>query len=126
MGIPVKRQLLKSNLRSKRRGYYAKYIKPKQTKTLTDVLLFSQKGSTLDYREAEAAFKMSIDGIIEFLQQGFPINIDDLGTFTPKVSSPMVDDPDDLNQKNIKIDISFTPSEKIMEALLSAGIEFKN
>ena len=41
------------------------------TKTFEEILKASTHGSTLDYREAELACKMLIDGIADNIKQGY-------------------------------------------------------
>lgn len=59
---------------------------------------------------------------IEFsLYQGYSIHVDDLGIFSTNITSPVVDSPEDLTPKKVKIkSISYLPSKRLKSKMEKA------
>ena len=77
--LRVKKTLLKRKVEGvMQEGYYGRVI-TNGTKTFEDILKASTHGSTLDYREAELACKMLIDGIADSIKQGYIVDLGVLG-----------------------------------------------
>lgn len=126
MSITVRKRPIKSNIKGhEKNGYCFQAIK-KKTKTIDDVLKFSQKGSSIDYREAKAAFEMAIDGFIEYLKDGHPVDMGPLGRFLPTVKGKMGESPDEMTLKNIKIGLNYKISATLRSALAEAQIEIED
>ena len=79
----------------KKTGYYGKVI-ANGTKSFEDIVKQSTHGSTLDYREAELACKMMIDGIADSIKQGYIVDLGVLGKLYPAVSGTWKQDPEEL------------------------------
>lgn len=58
----------------KKSGFYGKVI-ANGKKSFEEILKASCKNTTLDYREAELACKMMIDGIADSIKQGYIVDI---------------------------------------------------
>ena len=70
-------------------GYVGRCI-TNGTATFEDILKQSCKESTLDYREAELAAKMLIDGISENLKNGKIVDLGVLGKLYPAVNGEKI------------------------------------
>ena len=86
MKIKIKKNTLVRKIDGvKKTGYYGKVI-ANGTKSFEDIVKQSTHGSTLDYREAELACKMMIDGIAENLRSGYIVDLGVLGKLYPAVN----------------------------------------
>ena len=69
--IKVKKTLFKRKIDGVTQAGYIGRVLSNGTKTFEEILKASTHGSTLDYREAELACKMLIDGIADNIKQGY-------------------------------------------------------
>jgi hypothetical protein len=69
----------------KKSGFYGKVI-ANGKKSFEEILKASCKNTTLDFREAELACKMMIDGIAENLREGYIVDLGVIGTLYPAVN----------------------------------------
>ena len=104
-------------------GFYGKVISH-GTKSFEDIVKMSCKGSTLDFREAELACKMMIDGIVDSIKQGFIVDLGPLGTLYPAVSSKWEEDPKDLALGDMTPRVNYKGSDDIMAAIKGATLSW--
>ena len=104
-------------------GYYGKVI-TNGTKTFEDILKASTHGSTLDYREAELACKMLIDGIADSIKQGYIVDLGVLGKLYPAVSGTWKQDPEELAIGDMKPKVNYKPGDDIAGAVKAARLSW--
>lgn len=104
-------------------GYVGRCI-TNGTATFEDILKQSCKGSTLDYREAELACKMMIDGIVENIKQGFIVDLGVLGKLYPAVNGKWSTDPDELVLADMKPKVNYKAGEDIAAAIKGAQLSW--
>ena len=102
----------------KKLGWFGKAV-PNGVKTYQDILKYSAKGSTLDYKEARVAIEFLLDGAVEFLSDGYTVDLGPLGKFAPAVEGKWAEDPDDLHLTDMKRKITYKPSEEVQKAVNS-------
>jgi hypothetical protein len=105
----------------KKTGYIGRVV-TQGTKDFTKILKESVHGSTLDYREAELAVKMWIDGITENLKEGYIIDLGPVGRLYPSVETPWEEDPDDLKLSTMKGKVNYRPGDDILGAVKGASL----
>ena len=111
--LKVKKTLLKRKIEGVvTEGYYGRVI-TNGTKTFEDILKASTHGSTLDYREAELACKMLIDGIADSIKQGYIVDLGVLGKLYPAVSGTWKQDPEELAIGDMKPKVNYKPGDDI-------------
>ena len=94
--LKIKKTLLKRKVEGvTKEGYYGRVI-TNGTKSFEDIVKQSTHGSTLDYREAELACKMMIDGIADSIKQGYIVDLGVLGKLYPAVNGKWDENADNL------------------------------
>ena len=96
-------------------GYVGRCI-TNGTATFEDILKQSCKGSTLDYREAELAAKMLIDGISENLKNGKIVDLGVLGKLYPAVNGKWDENADNLQLADMKPKVNYKAGADIEAA----------
>ena len=107
----------------KKTGYYGKVI-ANGKKTFEDIVKASTHGSTLDYREAELACKMMIDGIADSIKQGYIVDLGVLGRLYPAVNGSWSENPDDLQLSDMKPKVNYKPGDDIAAAVRGASLSW--
>ena len=120
--LKVKKTLLKRKMEGVTvPGYYGRVI-TNGTKTFEDILKSSTHGSTLDYREAELAAKMMIDGIADAIKQGYIVDLGVLGKLYPAVNGTWETDPDLLKLSDMKPKVNYKAGDDIAAAIKGASL----
>lgn len=104
-------------------GYIGRCI-TNGTATFEEILKISCKGSTLDFREAELAAKMLIDGITENLKNGKIVDLGPVGKLYPAVNGKWVTDPDELSLSDMKPKVNYSPGDDIAAAIRGAQLSW--
>ena len=122
--LRIKKTLLKRKVEGvMQEGYYGRVI-TNGTKTFEDILKASCHGSTLDYREAELACKMLIDGIADSIKQGYIVDLGVLGKLYPAVSGTWKQDPDELAIADMKPKVNYKAGDDIAGAVRAARLSW--
>ena len=122
--LKIKKTLLKRKVDGvTKEGYYGRVI-TNGTKTFEDILKASTHGSTLDYREAELACKMMIDGIVDSIKQGYIVDLGVLGKLYPAVNGKWETDPDDLQLSDMKTKVNYKAGDDIAAAIKGAQLQW--
>ena len=104
-------------------GYYGRVI-TNGTKTFDEILKASTHGSTLDYREAELAAKMMIDGIADAIKQGFIVDLGVLGKLYPAVNGTWKTDQTELSLQDMRPKVNYKPGDDIAAAVRGAQLQW--
>ena len=107
----------------KKTGFYGKVI-ANGKKTFEDIVKASTHGSTLDFREAELACKMMIDGIVENLRNGYIVDLGVLGTIYPAVTGKWDENADNLQLSDMKPKVNYKPGADIDAAIKGAQLSW--
>ena len=122
--LKVKKTLLKRKMEGVTvPGYYGRVI-TNGTKSFEDIVKQSTHGSTLDYREAELACKMMIDGIADSIKQGYIVDLGVLGKLYPSVNGKWETDPDDLSLSDMKPKVNYKAGADIEAAIRGAQLSW--
>ena len=84
----------------------------------------STHGSTLDYREAELACKMLIDGIADNIKQGYIVDLGVLGKLYPAVNGKWDTDADNLSLQDMKPKVNYKAGDDIAAAIRGAQLSW--
>lgn len=104
-------------------GYVGRCI-TNGTATFEDILKQSCKGSTLDYREAELACKMMIDGIADSIKQGYIVDLGVLGKLYPAVNGKWDENADNLQLADMKPKVNYKAGADIEAAVKGASLSW--
>lgn len=107
----------------KKSGFYGKVIS-NGTKSFEEIVKSSTHGSTLDFREAELACKMMIDGIADAIKQGFIVDLGVLGKLYPAVSGKWDENSDNLLLSDLKPKVNYKAGEDIAAAVKGASLSW--
>ena len=107
----------------KKTGYYGKVI-ANGTKSFEDIVKQSTHGSTLDYREAELACKMMIDGIADSIKQGYIVDLGVLGKLYPAVNGKWDENADNLQLADMKPKVNYKAGDDIAAAVKGATLSW--
>jgi hypothetical protein len=122
--LKIKKTILKKKLDGVTvTGYYGRVI-TNGTKSFEDIVKASTHGSTLDYREAEMACKMMIDGIVDSIKQGFIVDLGVLGKLYPAVNGKWDTDPDNLQLSDLKPKVNYKAGDDISAAVKGASLSW--
>ena len=122
--LKIKKTLLKRKVEGvTKEGYYGRVI-TNGTATFEDILKQSCKGSTLDYREAELAAKMLIDGISENLKNGKIVDLGVLGKLYPAVNGKWDENADNLQLADMKPKVNYKAGDDIAAAVKGAQLSW--
>lgn len=122
--IKIKKNTLVRKINGeKKTGFYGKVI-ANGKKTFEDIVKASTHGSTLDYREAELACKMMIDGIVDSIKQGYIVDLGVLGKLYPAVTGRWDDNSDNLQLADMKPKVNYKPGADIDAAIRGAQLSW--
>ena len=107
----------------KKSGFYGKVIS-NGTKSFEDIVKQSTHGSTLDYREAELACKMMIDGIADSIKQGYIVDLGVLGKLYPAVNGKWDENADNLQLADMKPKVNYKAGDDIAAAVKGASLSW--
>ena len=107
----------------KKSGFYGKVI-ANGKKSFEEILKASCKNTTLDYREAELACKMMIDGIADSIKQGYIVDLGVLGRLYPAVNGSWCENPDDLQLADMKPKVNYKAGDDIAAAVKGASLSW--
>ena len=107
----------------KKSGFYGKVI-ANGKKSFEEILKASTHGSTLDYREAELACKMMIDGIAENLREGYIVDLGVLGKLYPAVNGKWDENADNLQLADMKPKVNYKAGDDIAAAVKGAQLSW--
>ena len=122
--LRVKKTLFKRKIEGVTQEGYIGRVITNGTKTFEDILKASCHGSTLDYREAELACKMLIDGIADSIKQGYIVDLGVLGKLYPAVSGTWKQDPEELAIGDMKPKVNYKPGDDIAGAVKAARLSW--
>ena len=122
--LKIKKTLLKRKVEGvTKEGYYGRVI-TNGTKSFEDIVKQSTHGSTLDYREAELACKMMIDGIADSIKQGYIVDLGVLGKLYPAVNGKWDENADNLQLSDMKPKVNYKAGEDIAAAVKGASLSW--
>ena len=122
--LKVKKTLMKRKVDNATvTGYYGRVI-TNGTKSFEDIVKASTHGSTLDYREAELACKMMIDGIADSIKQGYIVDLGVLGKLYPAVNGKWDENADNLQLSDMKPKVNYKAGEDIAAAVKGASLSW--
>ena len=124
----LKLKIKKTRLKRKvegvvKEGFYGRVITI-GTKTFEDIVKQSTHGSTLDYREAELACKMMIDGIADSIKQGYIVDLGVLGKLYPAVNGKWDENADNLSLSDMKPKVNYKAGDDIAAAVRGASLSW--
>ena len=122
--LKIKKTLLKRKVEGvTKEGYYGRVI-TNGTKSFEDIVKQSTHGSTLDYREAELACKMMIDGIADSIKQGYIVDLGVLGKLYPAVNGKWDENADNLQLADMKPKVNYKAGDDIAAAVKGATLSW--
>ena len=122
--LKIKKTLLKRKVEGvTKEGYYGRVI-TNGTKSFEDIVKQSTHGSTLDYREAELACKMMIDGIADSIKQGYIVDLGVLGKLYPAVNGKWDENADNLQLSDMKPKVTYKAGDDIAAAVKGASLSW--
>ena len=122
--LKIKKTLLKRKVDGvQKTGYYGRVI-TNGTKSFEDIIKASTHGSTLDYREAELACKMMIDGIADSIKQGYIVDLGVLGKLYPAVNGKWDENADNLQLADMKPKVNYKAGDDIAAAVKGAQLSW--
>ena len=122
--LKIKKTLLKRKVEGvTKEGYYGRVI-TNGTKSFEDIVKTSTHGSTLDYREAELACKMMIDGIADSIKQGYIVDLGVLGKLYPAVNGKWDENADNLQLSDMKPKVNYKAGDDIAAAVKGASLSW--
>ena len=104
-------------------GYYGRVL-TNGTKGFEEIVKTSCKNTTLDYREAELACKMMIDGIVENIKQGFIVDLGVLGKLYPAVNGRWDTNAENLSLQDMKPKVNYKAGDDIAAAIRGAQLQW--
>ena len=107
----------------KKSGFYGKVI-ANGKKSFEEIVKSSCKNTTLDYREAELACKMMIDGIAESLRSGYIVDLGVIGTLYPAVNGKWDEQADNLSLSDMKPKVNYKAAADIAAAVKGASLSW--
>ena len=122
--LKVKKTLLKRKVDNQTiNGYYGRVV-TNGTKTFEDIVKASTHGSTIDYREAELACKLMIDGIVDSIKQGYIVDLGVLGKLYPAVNGKWDENADNLQLADMKPKVNYKAGDDIAAAVKGASLSW--
>ena len=122
--LRIKKTILKKKLDGVTvTGYYGRVL-TNGTKGFEEIVKTSCKNTTLDYREAELACKMMIDGIVENIKQGFIVDLGVLGKLYPAVNGKWDTDAENLSLSDMKPKVNYKAGDDIAAAIRGAQLQW--
>lgn len=122
--IKIKKVLFKRKIDGVTQSGYIGRVLSNGTKSFEEILKASCKGSTLDYREAELAAKMMIDGIADAVKQGYIVDLGVLGKLYPAVNGKWDTNADNLSLSDMKPKVNYKAGDDIAAAVKGATLSW--
>lgn len=122
--LRIKKTLFKRKLEGVTVAGYIGRVITNGTKSFEDIVKASTHGSTLDYREAELACKMMIDGIVDAVKQGYIVDLGVLGKLYPAVNGKWETDPENLSLNDMKPKVNYKAGDDIAAAIRGAQLSW--
>ena len=124
MGINIKKLNRQSNIKDHDlKGYIAKVIK-KGKVSLDDVVKYSLKNQPIDERTAKFIIDLVVDGIVDYLADGYYVDLGLLGQLSPAVRGKMKENADDITLKDLGITINYRISKELKSKLEGTEMNF--
>ena len=105
------------------KGYIAKVIK-KGKVSLDDVVKYSLKNQPIDERTAKFIIELVVDGIVNYLADGYYVDLGLLGQLSPAVRGKMKENADDITLKDLGITINYRISKELKSKLEGTEMNF--
>ena len=105
------------------KGYIAKVIK-KGKVSLDDVVKYSLKNQPIDERTAKFIIDLVVDGIVNYLADGYYVDLGLLGQLSPAVRGKMKENADDITLKDLGITINYRISKELKLKLEGTEMNF--
>ena len=105
------------------KGYIAKVIK-KGKVSLDDVVKYSLKNQPIDERTAKFIIDLVVDGIVDYLADGYYVDLGLLGQLSPAVRGKMKENADDITLKDLGITINYRISKELKSKLEGTEMNF--
>ena len=120
----IKKLNRQSNIKDHdRKGYIAKVIK-KGKVSLDDVVKYSLKNQPIDERTAKFIIELVVDGIVNYLADGYYVDLGLLGQLSPAVRGKMKENADDITLKDLGITINYRISKELKSKLEGTEMNF--
>ena len=124
MSINIKKLNRQSNIKDHDlKGYIAKVIK-KGKVSLDDVVKYSLKNQPIDERTAKFIIELVVDGIVNYLADGYYVDLGLLGQLSPAVRGKMKENADDITLKDLGITINYRISKELNSKLEGTEMNF--
>ena len=124
MGMNIKKLNRQSNIKDHDlKGYIAKVIK-KGKVSLDDVVKYSLKNQPIDERTAKFIIELVVDGIVNYLADGYYVDLGLLGQLSPAVRGKMKENADDITLKDWGITINYRISKELNSKLEGTEMNF--
>ena len=124
MGMNIKKLNRQSNIKDHDlKGYIAKVIK-KGKVSLDDVVKYSLKNQPIDERTAKFIIELVVDGIVNYLADGYYVDLGLLGQLSPAVRGKMKENADDITLKDLGITINYRISKELKSKLEGTEMNF--
>lgn len=124
MGMNIKKLNRQSNIKDHDlKGYIAKVIK-KGKVSLDDVVKYSLKNQPIDERTAKFIIDLVVDGIVDYLADGYYVDLGLLGQLSPAVRGKMKENADDITLKDLEITINYRISKELKSKLEGTEMNF--
>ena len=124
MAINIKKLNRQSNIKDHDlKGYIAKVIK-KGKVSLDDVVKYSLKNQPIDERTAKFIIELVVDGIVDYLADGYYVDLGLLGQLSPAVRGKMKENADDITLKDLGITVNYRISKELKSKLEGTEMNF--
>ena len=124
MAINIKKLNRQSNIKNHDlKGYIAKVIK-KGKVSLDDVVKYSLKNQPIDERTAKFIIELVVDGIVDYLADGYYVDLGLLGQLSPAVRGKMKENADDITLKDLGITVNYRISKELKSKLEDTKMNF--
>ena len=124
MAINIKKLNRQSNIKDHDlKGYIAKGIK-KGKVSLDDVVKYSLKNQPIDERTAKFIIELVVDGIVNYLADGYYVDLGLLGQLSPAVRGKMKENADDITLKDLGVTINYRISKELKSKLEGTEMNF--
>ena len=98
----------------KKIGYYCRlYING--TASLDSIAKYASRNTSTHKAEIKMSLELCMEAAAELLKHGAIVDLGPMGKFYPGTTSPWAEDPKDLKLDNVKLKITYKPSEEINE-----------
>ena len=124
MAINIKKLNRQSNIKDHDlKGYIAKVIK-KGKVSLDDVVKYSLKNQPIDERTAKFIIELVVDGIVNYLADGYYVDLGLLGQLSPAVRGKMKENADDITLNDLGVTINYRISKELKSKLEGTEMNF--